>query len=40
MREYGDVVRIAPNELVFFTPQAFRGKITAPAPSLCHLIID
>uniref|UniRef100_A0A0B7KD80 Isotrichodermin C-15 hydroxylase n=1 Tax=Bionectria ochroleuca TaxID=29856 RepID=A0A0B7KD80_BIOOC len=24
LREYGDVVRIAPNELVFFTPQAFR----------------
>lgn len=23
LRKYGDVVRIAPNELVFFTPQAF-----------------
>ena len=25
LRQYGDVVRIAPNELVFFTPQAFQG---------------
>ncbi|KIN02841.1 hypothetical protein OIDMADRAFT_119338, partial [Oidiodendron maius Zn] len=24
--KYGDVVRIAPNELVFVTPQAFRGE--------------
>lgn len=23
IRQYGDVVRIAPNELVFYTPQAF-----------------
>lgn len=28
MQKYGDVVRIAPNELVFFTPQAFLGNIT------------
>lgn len=40
MREYGDVVRIAPNELVFFTPQAFHGKTIAAPPSLCYLIID
>lgn len=26
LRKYGDVLRIAPNELVFFTPQAFLGK--------------
>lgn len=26
LRKYGDVVRIAPNDLVFFTPQAFLGK--------------
>ena len=25
LHKYGDVVRIAPNELVFFTPQAFLG---------------
>lgn len=24
--KYGDVLRIAPNELCFFTPQAFLGK--------------
>ncbi|CAH0038995.1 unnamed protein product [Clonostachys rhizophaga] len=29
LREYGDVVRIAPNELVFFTPKAFHD-IYAP----------
>ncbi|KAK0629905.1 cytochrome P450 [Bombardia bombarda] len=29
LRKHGDVVRIAPNELVFFTPQAFRD-IYAP----------
>ena len=26
LRKYGDVLRIAPNELCFFTPQAFLGK--------------
>ena len=26
LRTYGDVLRIAPNELVFFTPQAFLGR--------------
>ena len=26
LHEYGDVVRIAPNELCFFTPQAFLGS--------------
>ena len=26
LRKYGDVVRIAPNELVFFTPQAVLGE--------------
>ena len=26
LRKYGDVLRIAPNELVFFTPQAFLGE--------------
>lgn len=26
LRKYGDVLRIAPNELVFFTPQAFLGR--------------
>ena len=26
LRKYGDVIRIAPAELCFFTPQAFRGK--------------
>ena len=26
LRKYGDVLRIAPNDLVFFTPQAFLGK--------------
>ena len=30
IRKYGDVVRIAPNELVFFTPQAFHD-IYSPA---------
>lgn len=30
LRRYGDVVRIAPNELVFFTPQAFQD-IYSPA---------
>ncbi|ROW04726.1 hypothetical protein VMCG_04770 [Cytospora schulzeri] len=30
LRKYGDVVRIAPNELVFFTPQAF-ADIYTPA---------
>ncbi|KAG8156893.1 hypothetical protein KVR01_013306 [Diaporthe batatas] len=30
IRKYGDVVRIAPNELVFFTPEAFRD-IYSPA---------
>ena len=26
LRKYGDVIRIAPNELCFITPQAFRGN--------------
>ncbi|KAA6414754.1 MAG: Cytochrome P450 [Lasallia pustulata] len=26
LRKYGDVLRIAPNKLAFFTPQAFLGK--------------
>ena len=26
LRKYGNVLRIAPNELVFFTPQAFLGE--------------
>lgn len=26
LRKYGDVLRIAPNDLVFFTPQAFLGR--------------
>ena len=25
LRKYGDVVRVAPNELAFITPQAFAG---------------
>lgn len=28
LQQYGDVVRIAPNELVFFTPQAFADIYT------------
>ena len=26
LRIYGDVVHITPNELIFFTPEAFLGK--------------
>ncbi|KAI1268078.1 cytochrome P450 [Xylariaceae sp. FL1019] len=32
LKKYGDVVRIAPNELVFITPQAFTGKQPFPIP--------
>lgn len=27
LKQYGDVVRIAPNELVFITPQAAKGQL-------------
>lgn len=34
LKTYGDVVRIAPNELVFYTPQAFHDIYTPSHKSL------
>ncbi|CAP62329.1 uncharacterized protein PODANS_0_230 [Podospora anserina S mat+] len=34
LKKYGDVVRIAPNEIVFFTVQAQNGQSFLSLPSL------
>lgn len=39
LEQYGDIVRVAPNELVVFTPKAFTGWITHSLVWMCQSLI-